>query len=278
MLIRSAGPIFRKPQLYSFLAAENAGLDTGNWVQGLAITPSASANTKGSYTQLIASTARQVRTIGLGVLCNPNGTASKSWLVDIAIGGAGSEVVVIPNITVAATAQYASQRIFLRLPFNIPAGTRIAARCQTQAASGETCFVKLTLEDGTVGAAGVDSLNASTSTSLGTAITPGAGSKSSYVQLIASTSRAYNGVFFVFDPQGAAGGNAPWVAMDFATGAGASEVVFYPDFIFWDNSGHFDGANTPYIPFYIPAGTRIAVRARGGGTSNAMGVSAYGVY
>lgn len=245
------------------------------------ITPSASANTKGSYTQLIASTTRETKMIALFLCGNPSGTASKSWLVDIAVGAAASEVVKIPNLCASVAAQFGKWTSVLWIPVNpadFPAGCRIAARCQTQGASGEACFVKATLFDTGFGAQGIDALNTSTSTSLGTAITPGNGSKSSYVQIIASTSRAYKALMLLIDAQ-ASGSAFTFVNLDLAIGGSGSEVIFLPDHTFTAyNNQDIGPASISNLPINIPSGSRIAARAQGNGAGDPIGVNLYGIY
>jgi hypothetical protein len=270
--------LIRPPRIWPYTTFEEAGYSTANAAQGTALTPSASANTKGSYAQLIASTATQTRMIDLTLTAFPVGANSKSYLIDIATGGAGSEVVLIPDVCVAVKGAFSVCIVNVRLPVAIPAGVRIAARCQTQAASGEACWAKAILETGVPSFAGVDNLSASTATSLGVAITPGNAAESSYVELIASTSRAYAGFFATIDPQGAGGGTFPVFALDFATGAAASEVVFKQNHMSFYLDGIVYPATVPFFAFPVAASTRIAARARGSGASSAIGVSLYGVY
>jgi hypothetical protein len=92
------------------------------------------ANTKGSYVQLTASTTRTVKEIFVS-LFNPDNDAAghdqveKCWAVDVAIGAAGSEKVIVPDIQASRGWSLGfSPAGSLRLPISIPSGTRIAAR------------------------------------------------------------------------------------------------------------------------------------------------------
>jgi hypothetical protein len=276
MLIKPAGPVFRKFDFPPLGIGVNAAAGVTN------LTPSATLNTKGAYSQLIASTAAVTRSIL--IQCSAavvQVTPGKQWLIDIALGGAGSEVNLIPNLVFGVPTQYSNSGFCMLLPMTIAAGTRISARCQTNINSAtDTAPIKITTFSQGFGGNGVDAIGVSTATSEGTALTPASGSKSSYVQLTASAARAYKGMFALFDCQGAAGGNYTTDQIDFATGAAASEVVFLPDFMLNDSSGSFApyGNCTGYLPFSIPAASRIAVRGQGSGTANAIGVSVYGVY
>jgi hypothetical protein len=93
------------------------------------MTPGA-ANVKGSYAQLISSTARAYSGIFFTVDCLFSAPA-RLYLIDLAIGAAASEVIMIPNIYVnfkGADSGGCTCSGFI--PMSIAAGTRIAARCQ----------------------------------------------------------------------------------------------------------------------------------------------------
>lgn len=106
---------------------------------GTAITPNSTANVKGSYAQLAASTTSAIH--ALMVLVQGSGTISSGFPVyniDIAVGGSGSETPVIRDHVVELTTseevrRYASE--FVPLSLNIPAGVRLSARCSTNAAN-----------------------------------------------------------------------------------------------------------------------------------------------
>jgi hypothetical protein len=98
---------------------------------GTTLTPSTTANTKGSYAQLSAATARDY--YGLTIVFdtlnfNPSYTG-KLYMVDLAIGAGGSETVIMPDLIFWNVWGTALPQI-VPLPIQIPAGTRIAARAQ----------------------------------------------------------------------------------------------------------------------------------------------------
>ena len=103
-------------------------------VIGVTIAAPASAHTKGNWVQLVASTAKRV--VAMTLSAHAVGTTQLRFLVDIGVGGAGSEVVVLPNIYVKIGASYTRDgQNFGPLLVDIPAGSRIAARCQCATAS-----------------------------------------------------------------------------------------------------------------------------------------------
>lgn len=104
---------------------------------GATITASSTTNTKGAYTQLIASTARDYRGLLLDFGKTP--AAGDGFnLYDIAIGAAGSEVIIASNLMVGnmVNAAVVDRQVFL--PISIPAGTAISVRMQSTVASN-TC-------------------------------------------------------------------------------------------------------------------------------------------
>lgn len=109
---------------------DSVGFNTANAV-GTVITASATPNTKGSYTQLIASTPRDYCGIFIGPDMNTAQTVAQ-LLLDIAIGAGGSEVVIVPNWSQPPFSDKMARGF---VPVSIPAGTRIAARCQSPTAS-----------------------------------------------------------------------------------------------------------------------------------------------
>lgn len=249
---------------------------------GVTVTPSASANTKGNYATLIASTSAATKLLGISIWVNAGGTTTNSWLVDIAIGAAAAETVVVANLGASVCQQFGQEMIEFLFPLDIPAGTRISARCQSNTAtSPETVSVKATVFNGAgwVGGTGIDTIGASTATSRGTAVTTGINSnKGSYAQITASTSRAYTGIFGVLSAQGVAGAYGILLT-DIATGAAASETVIIPEVRTVNHALQLTSPTIPFLPISIPSGTRLSARiANSEPGALARGVILYGVY
>jgi hypothetical protein len=110
---------------------------TSAGTKGTSIDPGGTAHTKGSWVEVVATTAEEYRGLYYAVTVNNNGTttgttvsASTHWLFDIGIGGSGSEVAVIPNIhwsVITSKIHYKNQSWY---PVGIPAGSRLSVRCQ----------------------------------------------------------------------------------------------------------------------------------------------------
>jgi hypothetical protein len=119
------------PRIYR--TCETMGAATGD-SGGTSIDPGGTINTKGAWTQMIASTSRRIRLLNLW-LGNQNNTARTfcAWFIDIGVGGAGSEVVVWSDLRLDASANsdfIGSSLINNLLPVDIPAGSRVAIRAQ----------------------------------------------------------------------------------------------------------------------------------------------------
>jgi hypothetical protein len=104
---------------------------------GTAVMPNATANTKGSFAQLILSTTKDY--CGLIVVVGLIGTVSTDYLFDIAIGGAGSEQVIIPNIHGMPQTSAPMMTVFVPIP--VPSGSRLSARAQANGASAANCQI-----------------------------------------------------------------------------------------------------------------------------------------
>lgn len=232
---------------------------------GLTVTSSGSTNTKGTYGQFVASSPFACNWVAYNTI----GSNVSVFLFDIATGAAASEVVILPD-NLASDGVGTMSTSYDLIPCAIAISTRIAGRTQ---ASGSSQALGISLQImATGGVPGVTSYvnyGATTATSLGTQIDPGASAntKGAYVQLTASTSA----VIQVLMGQWSLGtNNAPatyqW-NVDIATGAGGAEVVLIPDITIRQQSTAHPGPipNSRSMLTYIAASTRIAARASCGG-------------
>lgn len=258
------------------------GLNTGVSGQlGTAVATSASTNTKGSWTQLIAATASDC-VLALITLTQINAV---NIAVDIGIGASGSEVVVIPNIVCAVNnSNFGNGSWSVLVPLNIPAGTRVAARSASNAAS-QTSHVSMVLLDGSFdqaeGISGFDAIGFVSGSTVGTAVAPTSGSKGAWVQLISATAKDYAGFFICADWNGATG-NSGSVDFDIGIGASGSEKVIVPDICIGTPSTssyiNMTYPIIPYLPIEIPVGMRIAARAAATVASYPFNLTLYGAY
>jgi hypothetical protein len=248
---------------------------------GTSIPPNASANTKGSWTQLTAATTQECCFLDLMVCGRPTGTRT-CLSVDIGVGAAASEVIIISDFVVSFKDSISINRI--ALPINIPVGTRVSARsqCAGTLGSGTICGVAFWTYHGDYpqgeGYSGVDAIGFVSGSTQGTTITPSASAsvKGSYSQLTAATTRDYAAVFAIADHLNAAYFQ-DFYWFDIAIGAAASEQIIMPNFVVYQ----YDQSTVcPQLyPIQIPSGTRLSARcAVASAGEPPIGLTLYGVY
>ncbi len=246
-----------------------------------AVTPSATANTKGAWKQLTAATDNDACMIVV-MIENDNGGPS-NYSVDIGVGAAGSEVVLVADLMTSNNNGVGGVGVYYMLPVQIPSGTRVAVRTQCSLAAQGAVDVAVYIGDGAFtqleGAAGVATIGFVSATTFGTTVTSGNAVKGAYAQLSASTPRDYVGLMFAMDYQDSAvGNNNSWLA-DIAIGAGGSEKIIIPNYYMRTNTqGIFNPPSSQYFPIQIPSGSAVSARLQNSGAAVAVGVTAYGVY
>lgn len=238
--------------------------DTPASSNGITITAAGAANTKGAWTTLLAATAAQADAIALSFVITSTG--ARDYLVDLGIGAAGSEVVIVPNVLVSnSTASFIG--VSALLPIRLAAGVRLAARCQSSAGAA-------TLQvSGQLFAGGWPLANAatvctaygvSTGSTRGTSVDPGAviNTKGAYSQLTAATTAACTAVVVAIgSQQNGVRTNANHL-VDIATGGAGAETVVIPNLVLVQDS--VDDVVKPQLfgpfPLAIATATRIAAR------------------
>lgn len=118
----------------SYAGIDVIGYNSGNTV-GTLLTVSAN-NTKGSFTQLTASSSRDYAGIYFTTPFNTSASTTPGCLFDIAIGGSGSEKVIISNISITpgiiGFTPITATPIYGPFFVPIPKSTAISMRYQTQ--------------------------------------------------------------------------------------------------------------------------------------------------
>ena len=255
--------------LYDTTTYETAGANTAA-SRGTSITANASGNTKGSYTQLIASTSYD--TVGVLVMLDDL-AAGIDYLLDIAIGAGGSEQIILPDLYAGGgtgSIAYGAQYWF---PIAIPAGSRIAARCQASTGSSVIRVSCLLAAAGFMPPAPlsrVTAYGANSADSGGVSVDPGgsANTKGSYSQIVASTTNDIKGLIIAIGNQlNNVRSSQSWL-IDLAIGGAGSEQIVIANYAL--NCSTSPDIVVPqtsdFLPLCIPAGTRLAVRAQSDGT------------
>jgi len=232
------------------------------------LTPHASANTKSIYTELVASAPFDVA--GIVIECQIAGASFQ--LMDIAVGAAASEQIIIPNVLVGTTATGTHVILHKFIPIFIPAGSRIAVRFQS---TNSSAYFHLKMQMLAQSFAGFGppsrwiDWGSNLATSKGTTITAGSpgNTKGSYIQLVAASDFTTRWIILSIGD-----GTVDDVAVDIAVGAAASEQIIISDFYVTNE------AVTPYLllPWSIPGGSRIAARCGSGGASSVVRVHLLG--
>lgn len=240
-----------------------------------------SANTKGSWTQLIASTGESGSWIGVSFGHSPNGS---DVLLDIGIGGAGSEKVILANL---CTSEWATTEISdYYFPIRVPSGSRVAARCQSTFAS-DTVRCSAVVGAGTAKTPSplnvVTTYGANTADSGGTSVDPGgsANTKGSYSQITSATTAPVSAILVGFPGQDNHARTLARFLVDIAVGAAASEKIVVPNLAVVTETNNTPRPN-PYgpIPCQIASGSRIAARMQSSitdATDRIFDVIVYGI-
>lgn len=241
--------------------------DEGVTTTGTSVAAHASANTKGGWVQISASTPIDADGFYLNLLA---GTVSRDFLIDIGIGAAASEVVILPDLPMSSGT--AGQATEVYVPLRIARGTRVAARCQATAGSA-VCFVGV----GLIASRYMPSFKrattygAVTADSGATAIDAGAVANTfgGWVQLAAALTNPMRYALVCL----AAAGNYNRVSADYVyeigVGAALSEVSIAGGMYSAQNSLDFWTPSSYHRAMEAPAGIRLAARARSSTTDAA---------
>lgn len=235
------------------------------------IATSTSAHTKAAnYTEISASTAFDIKSL---IVSARNFTNEADFLIDVAIGAAGSEQIIIPNLLHTTkpytTVWYICKNLF-EFPISIPAGTRLSANAQSSYAGANAVNLD------TIGFAGggfvgpyqptrVINLGADTSDSGGLAVDPGgsAYAKGAWSVLSASLERTIRGFSISIGNRANTARTTAFWWLDIGIGAEGSEVVILENFTLMarDTIDHVSPWYIPTIWIPVPAGTRVVARA-----------------
>lgn len=236
---------------------------------GTGLTAPASANTKGAWQQITAATDKDWDGFHVQVLV---GQGTLDVLIDIGIGAAASEQVILENVlisspNVGAGDGYTAAHFYVPLP--VKAGTRVAGRYQTSSTTNDEVFVLLE------GAAGdsfsalslgrATTYGASTADSGGTSVDCGGSinTKGAWSQLSAAIANPIRHALVCFGNQANNARTNVSFLVDVGVGAAAAEVVVVPNM--YVRARQFDDLLVP--PFAersmtAQSGQRLAARAQ----------------
>lgn len=229
---------------------------------GTTLTANASADTKGSYVQLTAATTHDANWIVVNLGASAN---QASFLVDIAIGSA-TEQIILPDLLVWTRLGDSGQTYLF--PIFIPAGSRLAARCQSSTGGGAiqitVNLVSGTMLGGGVGPSWADAYGA-VAASTGTNVDPGgtASTDSSWVEIASATTRPHNWLVFAAKfGDGTLAAAAKWL-VDIGIGSATEQEIVSDIFVSAGITTDMAcGGWVQHFPIFIPEGSRLTCRAR----------------
>lgn len=243
------------PQIGGFNQSDSGGKNTGT-------SSGTSVSTGSTWTEVFSATSSDSDLMVLKIL---NTVGTDQYIIDIAIGGAGSEEFLCENLICDETDGVGLSTVYV-LPVKIAKGERVSIRTLADSggrnivytmdlfAGGMTSFQS----GGSIVPNGVDTAGRS-----GTAIDPGgtANTKGGYVEITASTPSDFKGFIVAFgnNKNGTISSNNGLA--DLAIGGSGSEEIILPD-IWYKLSSTEQGHVPVFYPIDIPAGTRLAMRAQ----------------
>lgn len=247
--------------LFGGIKTEEVGFDF-TAMTGTEIDTGVTINTKGAYVELLSAANNTKDSFGVTVLIDKFTAITGNTYIDIAIGEAGSEQVIIENLFYFL---FSVQTIQL-YPFSIkiPKGVRISARSQGDVAS-MLPKVAVVLKKGNFkqGSAlsGVKTLGAVTATTSGTLVTAGALGFGAWAEIEAVTDREFSG-FTVANHRTVINSwsNGNTIYQVGVGAAGFEEVV--SDGNTTSTTGAENGGNfaSEFNNVAIPKGSRVAIR------------------
>jgi len=246
----------------------------------VSLTANTSAHTKGSYSELIASTSANAGLLVLMVQDISAVATNTATLIDVATGASGSETVIISNLAVGGALTTAGPTgVAVAVPLQIPSGTRISARIQSVVTGGKTATAQVFLfsvgDDYATAPTSVDVITGDTATSQGISFS---GASGTWVQAIASTPRAYRAVALMPSTHNSNIANIS-PQLELGVGASGSEQVFGLTVASYGNSETVL-SSPPYLSLFgrnIPAGSRLAVKHNIGANPERYGFSLIGI-
>lgn len=294
MKIRRTGEVIDKPRQVAATTLPTPGwrltdssVSASSSLLSVTATASATPHTKGSWTQVIAATTADVTMLEVQILGTSVAAADSSALLDIGIGAAAAEVVVVANLAAGyrppASGNSVTPAGGYTIPLFIPAGSRVAVRMQSVAISATaTVRVKFgTAPFSKIPSTSVVTIGANTTTSRGVDLTvTTVNTKAAYTQITAATTEPFDG--FMFGLQG--GGDTTLATstalVDIAVGASGSEVVMINDILVTTGSSETLMVQLPMLSFFrypVPAGSRLAATVSRASSLDSFDLILYGI-
>lgn len=246
---------------------------------------SGTANTKGSYTTLIASLGFDAVLLVIDIANSFTAATDTSTLLDIAIGAVGQETAIIPNLLAGyagAASEDGSPRHYL-FPLYVPSGSRISARSASAQASG-TCSVWVQAYGGLRRsedwwcAEQVIAYGINAGVSQGTNVTPGASSAEGAWTAIGTTSQDHKMIVPGLAMADTAAGANEGVCLDVGIDT-TSTLILRENYRAEYDASERLAQHGVWWPINVPvaSGSVLAARASVTGTADTLDVAFYGL-
>lgn len=246
---------------------------------GTVITPV--VGSKGAWAEVFASLANDTYGLMIQVHNSATSAANRTYAIDIGVGAAGTETVIIPDLIGSSAATMdARGGLWYYFPVFIPAGSRVAARAQGSVTTTVRVNVRAYQQPsnpamvrtcGYVEELGLTGV-------VGTAVTGGTTAEGAWT-LIGTTAR--DCWWWQIGVQVAVADTAHATActyFDIARGDGTNFQVIVSDLPFITSTTEDSGK--PLMTFgceaYVPAGSSIYVRGQSGAANDPFEVAVYG--
>ncbi len=223
----------------------------------VALVANSTADVKGAYVEIDAAVPANCNGF---VLSAQNHGTNSAWLVDVAIGSAGNEVIIAADIPIEFGRAANIHDLPMVFPLRIPEGARVSARASEILGGTLTINLHFTLFQGNLGPTTYSGVvNESHSGGRGVIIT-GTG----IFEMVASAARNYKAVMFI---SAADGGTQTSFngQMSFFVGASSSEQKVleceYRELATGDTAPHFGYAIHRPIPYLVQIGSRWSTQA-----------------
>lgn len=235
---------------------------------------STTEHTYGSWAQLKAASGIEATHLIVGI-ADPNG--GSDIVVDIGIGGAGSEVVVAEALAVRGEGSLRNSGVDYSIPLRIPAGSRVSARMKGSAAS-RNCQVSVRAIAGPSPYSSFEKMEFVGSAAFATTgYTNNA--KGAWSQMVASIPNDLKALHLLWANVDTSSGQSSAALMDFGFGVAGSEIVLVQD-LHATAQGSTAGViyHNAFVPIGLPAGTRLAMRGQvsAGSSSRYLVMTAHG--
>lgn len=236
----------------------------------------------GSYVEIVSSTQGE----SFGILVNLNSrnasTTHRYGAIDIAIGPAGSESIIIPSLLHGPVAAYTALEhgSWYFFPIRIPSGSRIAVRNTTNGGT-DTLAVNLQLVQMPMDPSSyktvsfVDAIGLSLPT--GTSVVPGTTSEGSWTLLGATERKVWWWQLFAKIVTSDTTHTANTIHLDLAVGDASNKHIIMSDVVMTTTTAEAMGLMPEFfgIEWVAPAGTNVYARAQASGSVDTLAVVAY---